>query len=225
MQEFKTSQSDAFKARQYGITTVDPNAGIYDYKFEIKCNLNEVFKPLKVCVDNSSVSVSGARSAWLSLHSLLHKGRSSITNSVSFAAKTFFGSRCSLEDNTWNTFWFGMLSQAFVENDKSGNSVRVKVVEETLEKALDDGNPLIGELCNALGSDISSANTTLDAHTCYFGALACYISDTRGRDSFSDDDMFKRGDAIGLRIRVASAALSTGLLMIEHDDTKNESIA
>ena len=67
--------------------------------------------------------------------------------------------------------------------------------------------------------------TTLDAHTCYFGALACYISDTRGRDSFSDDDMFKRGDAIGLRIRVASAALSTGLLMIEHDDTKNESIA
>lgn len=215
-QEFIISPDANIKARHSGFTTVDPQDGQYDYRFEVKCDLNRLLSPLKFVLDaNSSTveTVSGSREAWISLHSLLQEGCSPQSE-----AKTYYEDRCSLEDNTWKTFWYGLLSQSLDPQDRAGNSVRVDVVRSILEDASDAKNPLLGALFSSFASDYDHESShLLDAHSCYFGALSTFVFDIRGGAALAQGLKFNDGDSIGIRIIVwgsTGCPPCTGLVLV-----------
>lgn len=218
-QEFLATASVDQKARQVGITTVDPQVGLYNYIFEVHCNLNELLSPVTItyhdALDRHGAleGVTGAASAWYSLHSMLHTGCSKVTGTVATSTKTSFQNRFSDEDTTWMTFWYGLLSHAFDQTDSSGNSVRVDVVQRALAHHDDIDSSLIGELSRALSAD-ASPGVAMDAQQCYFGALAVFMRDTRGSKPSALN--FKPGDALGLRLRVSGISAASGLLRIQH---------
>lgn len=237
-------REETYKHEVISITHIDPNETPYDYTLEIDADINKVIENFKyqrfLGNANEHEGVDEAL-AWKRLHNLLNTGDDQ-NGTVSQTVVTtmsdgdqVFGGIDSTSDNTWLTFWAGIISEAIDKDDKDGLSVK----REELVNALNDcnGGPpqetqtegvVVNDILGTLNVSMNSSFNRRPvqepprARENYFAALAIALYHRFGSgEALSGDPSdgpvsvrLREGDAIGLRFNVIVVNIKTGLIKI-----------
>ncbi len=116
------------------LTTVDPSAGAYDYKFEVTADLNAVLTDFTYERDPSgnTHSVTNEADAWADLQALLSTG-TALNGEVLASATTTMSDGDTTSRLSWDTFWAGLLSECIDSADKNGLSVKLATLKERID--------------------------------------------------------------------------------------------
>lgn len=118
------------------LVTTDPNAGSYDYKLEIVCDINSCLDDFTYQRDLSAHThtAAGEANAWADLHALVSTGTS--TNTTPIVADSFlttFSDGDTVATASWDHFWGGLLSECIDSDDKDGLSVMMTTLQTRID--------------------------------------------------------------------------------------------
>lgn len=116
------------------LTTTDPSAGVYDYKYEVTADLNAVLTDFTYTRDLSGNTHTSANeaAAWADLQALLSTG-TALNGEVAVSALTTMSDTDTTNRLSWDTFWSGLLSECIDSEDKDGLSVKMTTLKERID--------------------------------------------------------------------------------------------
>ena len=116
------------------LTTTDPSAGAYDYKYEVTADLNAVltdFTYLRDLGGNTHTAANEA-AAWADLQALLSVG-TALNGETLSASVTTMSDGDTTNRPSWETFWSGLLSNCIDSDDHDGLSVQMTTLKTRID--------------------------------------------------------------------------------------------
>jgi hypothetical protein len=170
----------AYQHQVTDMVTVDPNAGIYDYKLDVVVDLNAVLDDFSYRRDlgTNQHIVAGEAAAWADLAALLSTGTGNAVTAGSFL--TTMSDSDTTARASWDTFWAGLLSECIDGDDKDGLSVQMTTLKTRIDHPTNIGPYADVAAANAAGflNDVTaSINDAFGATTTTGGVGSVAIAD------------------------------------------------